>query len=80
MLGMSHLLRMRQVLSPDQRVRLNKLYEQYQKNKKPDNKLAAVSSIAQRWALRDAPGAAAWVADFASGAVRDGATGGFRVF
>ena len=32
------LLRMRQVLSPDQRVRLNKLYEQYQKNKKPDNK------------------------------------------
>ena len=32
------LLRMRQVLSPDQRVRLNKLYEQYQKNKKQDNK------------------------------------------
>jgi Spy/CpxP family protein refolding chaperone len=32
------LLRMRQVLSPDQRVKLNKLYEQYQKNKKPDNK------------------------------------------
>ena len=32
------LLRMRQVLSPDQRVRLNRLYEQYQKNKKPDNK------------------------------------------
>ena len=32
------LLRMRQVLSPDQRVKLNKLYEQYQKNKKQDNK------------------------------------------
>ena len=32
------LLRMRQVLSPDQRVKLNKLYEQYQKTKKPDNK------------------------------------------
>ena len=32
------LLRMRQVLSPDQRVRLNRLYEQYQKNKKQDNK------------------------------------------
>ena len=32
------LLRMRQVLSPDQHVRLNRLYEQYQKNKKPDNK------------------------------------------
>ena len=32
------LLRMRQVLTPDQRVKLNKLYELYQKNKKPDNK------------------------------------------
>lgn len=32
------LLRMRQVLSPDQRVKLNKLYEQYQKNKKQDNR------------------------------------------
>jgi Spy/CpxP family protein refolding chaperone len=32
------LLRMRQVLSPDQRVRLNKLYEQYQKDRKRDNK------------------------------------------
>jgi Spy/CpxP family protein refolding chaperone len=33
------LLRMRQVLSPDQRVRLNKLYEQWQKDhKRPDNK------------------------------------------
>ena len=32
------LLRMRQVLSPDQRVKLNKLYEQYQKTKKPDIK------------------------------------------
>jgi Spy/CpxP family protein refolding chaperone len=33
------LLRMRQVLSPDQRVKLNKLYEQWQKDhKRPDNK------------------------------------------
>src|SRR5215831_16981398 len=33
------LLRMRQVLTPDQRVKLNKLYEQYQKDhKRPDNK------------------------------------------
>jgi Spy/CpxP family protein refolding chaperone len=33
------LLRMRQVLSPEQRVRLNKLYEQWQKDhKRPDNK------------------------------------------
>ena len=32
------LLRMRQVLTPDQRMKLNKLYEQYQKTKKPDNK------------------------------------------
>lgn len=33
------LLRMRQVLSPDQRVRLNKLYEQWQKDhKRTDNK------------------------------------------
>jgi Spy/CpxP family protein refolding chaperone len=33
------LLRMRQVLSPDQRVRLNKIYEQWQKDhKRPDNK------------------------------------------
>jgi Spy/CpxP family protein refolding chaperone len=33
------LLRMRQVLSPDQRVRLNKLYEQWQKDhKRPENK------------------------------------------
>jgi Spy/CpxP family protein refolding chaperone len=33
------LLRMRQVLSPDQRVKLNKLYEDQQKEKKrPDNK------------------------------------------
>lgn len=33
------LLRMRQVLTPEQRVRLNKLYEQWQKDhKRPDNK------------------------------------------
>src|SRR5262249_62365978 len=32
------LLRMRQVLSPDQRVKLNWLYEQDQKTKKQDNK------------------------------------------
>jgi len=33
------LLRMRQVLTPDQRVKLNKLYEQYQKDRKQrDNK------------------------------------------
>jgi Spy/CpxP family protein refolding chaperone len=33
------LLRMRQVLSPDQRVRLNRIYEQWQKDhKRPDNK------------------------------------------
>jgi len=33
------LLRMRQVLSPEQRVKLNKLYEQWQKDhKRPDNK------------------------------------------
>jgi Spy/CpxP family protein refolding chaperone len=33
------LLRMRQVLSPDQRVKLNKLYEQWQRDhKRPDNK------------------------------------------
>ena len=32
------LLRMRQVLSPDQRVKLNKLYEDQQKEKKRDNK------------------------------------------
>jgi Spy/CpxP family protein refolding chaperone len=32
------LLRMRQVLSPEQRVKLNKLYEQYQKDRKRDNK------------------------------------------
>ena len=33
------LLRMRQVLTPDQRVKLNKLYEQWQKDhKRPDNK------------------------------------------
>ena len=32
------LLRMRQVLSPDQRVKLNKLYEDRQKDRKPDNK------------------------------------------
>ena len=33
------LLRMRQVLSPEQRVRLNKIYEQWQKDhKRPDNK------------------------------------------
>src|SRR5215471_14904089 len=33
------LLRMRQVLSPDQRVKLNKLYEQYQKDHKgPTNR------------------------------------------
>ena len=32
------LLRMRQVLSPDQRVKLNKLYEDRQKDRKQDNK------------------------------------------
>ena len=32
------LLRMRQVLSPDQRVKLNKLYEDRQRDKKRDNK------------------------------------------
>jgi len=32
------LLRMRQVLSPDQRVKLNKLYEDRQKDRKRDNK------------------------------------------
>ena len=32
------LLRMRQLLSPDQRVKLNKLYEDRQKDRKRDNK------------------------------------------